>query len=57
MIYMTKWRCTICKWTYDEEEGLPRKNIGPGTRFLDLPDNFRCPKCGAAKKWFQEVAD
>jgi rubredoxin len=34
----------MCNWIYDEQEGLPRKNIAPGTKFLDLPDNFRCPK-------------
>ncbi len=53
---MTKWKCTICGWTYDEEAGLANKNINPGTAFSDIPENFRCPKCGAKKKYFREVA-
>lgn len=54
---MTKWRCTLCGWIYDPQKGLPGKNIAPGTRFEDIPTNFRCPKCGAMKKWFRAVPD
>jgi rubredoxin len=49
---MTKWKCNICGWTYDSELGLPEKNIPPNTSFESLSDDFRCPKCGAMKKWF-----
>jgi rubredoxin len=54
---MTKWKCSICGWEYDHEQGLPKKNIAPGTSFENLPDDFKCPKCGATKKWFIDVRD
>jgi rubredoxin len=54
---MTKFKCKICGWIYDSEVGMPRNGIEPGTKFLDLPDNFRCPKCGAQKKWFIEIPE
>lgn len=50
---MAKWKCTICGWVYHERDGVPEKKIKPGTKFADLPADFRCPKCGAVKKWFQ----
>ncbi|HEQ78758.1 MAG TPA: rubredoxin [Euryarchaeota archaeon] len=50
---MGKMYCTICGWIYDSASGLPKKNIDPGTKFEKLPDDFRCPKCGAMKKWFK----
>lgn len=50
---MTKWKCTICGWIYDSEKGLAEKKIAPGTAFENLPEDFRCPECGAMKKWFK----
>ncbi|UCF07321.1 MAG: rubredoxin [Thermoplasmata archaeon] len=52
---MRKWKCSICGWIYDPEKGLADKGIGPGTSFEDLPGTFRCPQCGAMKKWFKMV--
>ncbi|KYK29050.1 MAG: rubredoxin [Candidatus Proteinoplasmatales archaeon SG8-5] len=46
-------KCSICGWVYDEEEGFPGGGIDPGTSWQDVPDDFRCPMCGAMKKWFQ----
>jgi len=31
--------------------GLPKKGIAPGTPFDDI-EVFRCPQCGANKKYF-----
>jgi flavin reductase (DIM6/NTAB) family NADH-FMN oxidoreductase RutF/rubredoxin len=47
--------CVICGYTYDPEEGDPSIGIPPGTPFADLPDDYRCPVCNAAKEYFQEV--
>ncbi len=47
---MAKWKCTICSWVYDPAVGA--QGIELGTAFEDLPDDFRCPTCGAMKKWF-----
>ena len=49
------WVCVICGYTYDPEEGDPTVGILPGTRFEDVPQDYRCPVCNAAKEYFQEV--
>lgn len=43
---MSKWVCGICGYVYDEEK--------EGTRFEDLPENWVCPLCGAAKNAFSK---
>jgi len=52
---MTKWRCSICGWIYDPDVGDPRGKVDAGTPFEDLDEEYRCPKCGAMKKFFQKV--
>jgi len=52
---MTKWRCTICGYIYDSEEGDPKSEIKPGTAFEELPDDWVCPICGATKDQFEKV--
>ena len=47
-----KYVCGICGWTYEEEKGLPEKGIAPGTKFADLPNDFKCALCGVAKENF-----
>ena len=49
------WVCVICGYTYDPEEGDPTIGISPGTPFENLPEDYRCPICNAAKEYFQEV--
>ncbi len=52
MCKLSKYVCSICGYVYDEEKGIPEANIAPGTRWEDLPDNWVCPLCGAAKEMF-----
>ena len=52
---MKKYRCTVCGWVYDPEEGEPGQGIEPGTPFDELPDDFECPVCAAAKDEFDEM--
>ncbi|MDR1818838.1 MAG: rubredoxin [Methanobrevibacter sp.] len=52
---MIKAKCKICGYVYDPEKGEKRRNIAPGTEWNDVPDDFRCPSCGAAKKSFIEI--
>jgi rubredoxin len=52
---MTNWKCSICGWIYDPIKGVPKENIGPGTPFEAIADSFRCPKCKAMKKYFEEI--
>ncbi|HEY3369532.1 MAG TPA: flavin reductase [Prolixibacteraceae bacterium] len=48
------WVCVICGYTYEPEEGDPTAGIPPGTSFEDLPEDWKCPICNAAKEFFQE---
>ena len=47
-----KYRCTVCNYIYDPEKGDPDSGVKPGTRFEDLPADWVCPVCGAAKEKF-----
>lgn len=48
--------CNICGYVYEEAAGDPDGGLAPGTRFEDIPDDWVCPECGAAKKEFTLVA-
>ncbi len=52
---MTKWRCTLCGYVYDPEEGDPDNDVDPGTPFEDLPGDWVCPDCGASQEDFEEL--
>ncbi|MFC1950607.1 rubredoxin [Chloroflexota bacterium] len=52
---MEKYRCTVCGYIYDPELGDPDGDIKPGTPFEELPDDWVCPNCGAAKDEFEKV--
>ena len=49
---MSKFVCSMCGFEYDEALGYPELDIAPGTKWEDLPDDFRCPWCGAEKEDF-----
>jgi NADP-reducing hydrogenase subunit HndD len=44
--YMSKWVCSICGYVYDENK--------EGISFENLPENWTCPLCGAAKDAFSK---
>jgi flavin reductase (DIM6/NTAB) family NADH-FMN oxidoreductase RutF/rubredoxin len=50
-----KYRCTVCGWIYDPEIGDPDGGIAPGTPFEQIPDDWVCPVCGAAKSDFEKI--
>lgn len=52
---MKKYKCVVCGYVYDPEEGDPSDGIKPGTSFSDLPADYICPVCGAGKDEFLEV--
>ena len=52
---MAKYKCTVCGYIYDPEKGDPDGGIKPGTAFEDIPDDWVCPVCGAAKNQFAKV--
>lgn len=47
-----KYQCDICGHIYDEALGDPDSDIAPGTLWDDLPNDWRCPECGAGKSDF-----
>jgi rubredoxin len=51
----TQWVCVICGWVYDEAAGLPEEGIAPGTRWADVPADWRCPLCDVGKEDFALV--
>lgn len=50
-----KFICEVCGHVYDEAEGDSAAGIEPGTRWEDLPDDWTCSDCGAAKADFSEL--
>ncbi len=48
---MDKYECP-CGYVYNPAEGDLEHGIEPGISFADLPDDWVCPKCGAAKEYF-----
>ena len=49
------FRCIQCGFEYDEALGWPEDGIAPGTRWDDIPEDWSCPDCGAAKSDFEMV--
>ncbi|XVF31203.1 hypothetical protein REPUB_Repub16aG0125300 [Reevesia pubescens] len=47
------YECRSCGFKYDEAVGDPSYPIPPGFQFDKLPDDWRCPTCGAAKSFFE----
>lgn len=50
---MQSYVCTVCGYTYDPEAGDPDSGIEPGTPFENIPEDWICPVCGAAKDDFE----
>jgi pyruvate oxidase len=49
---MARWLCQVCGYIYDEEAGEKMTDTPPGTRFEDLPADWKCPICGSGKEVF-----
>jgi [NiFe] hydrogenase assembly HybE family chaperone len=47
--------CGVCWHVYDPAVGDRSRGVEPGTRFLALPDDWRCPECDAAKETFMVI--
>lgn len=52
-----KYMCLLCGHIYDEQAGDPDSDIAPGTKWEDVPVNWRCPDCGAVKEDFELVEE
>ncbi|WAI02081.1 rubredoxin [Methanogenium organophilum] len=49
----SRMKCTVCGHIYDPKKG--DEGAAPGIAFADLPEDWRCPVCGAVKAKFTEV--
>ncbi len=54
---MTKYVCSVCGYVYDEAEGIPDIGISPGAAWEELPEDWVCPLCGAAKTEFEKQGE
>lgn len=52
---LRRWLCEACGLVYDEAVGDADSGIAPGTRFEDIPDDWRCPICGVGKADFRPI--
>ena len=52
---MDKYECTVCGYIIDEAEGDPDNGVAAGTKWDDVPADWVCPLCGAAKDAFQKM--
>ena len=50
-----KYKCVVCDFIYDEEEGDPDSGLKPGTRFEDIPEGWTCPECGVIKTFLERI--
>jgi rubredoxin-NAD+ reductase len=44
-----QYLCRYCGYVYDEAAGDRDGGIAAGTRYVDLPEDWICPQCGATK--------
>lgn len=52
----TQYKCVVCGNIYNPAVGDPDNGIPAGTDFKDLPDDWRCPLCGADKASFEAIS-
>lgn len=52
---MDKWTCIPCGYVYDPKKGDPDGGIAPCTAFEAIPEDWRCPQCGADKSMFEKA--
>ena len=50
-----KYVCSVCGTVYDPAVGDPEHGIPAGTRFEDLPDDWKCPRCRQPKSKFNRA--
>lgn len=53
---MDRWKCSKCGYVYDPHYGDRDGGIAPGTPFEDLPETWKCPRCGVGKNKFVKKA-
>ena len=54
---MAEYVCSVCGYIFDEAKGIPEEGIAPGTTWEELPVDWVCPLCGAAKFEFEKQGE
>ena len=54
---MYQYQTVNCGFIYDPDRGDRRGKIPKGVQFKDLPDEWKCPVCGAGKKSLNRLVD
>lgn len=52
---MDSWKCVVCGYVYDPEQGDPDNDVAPGTAWEDVPEEWVCPACGVGKDQFEKA--
>ena len=50
-----KYKCDVCNYIYDPNNGDPEHGIKVGTDLKNLPSNWVCPVCGIEKDYFYSL--
>ena len=53
---MYQCQTTSCGCIYNPDKGDRRGKISKDIQFVDVPDEWKCPVCGAGKKMFKPLA-
>lgn len=53
--HLKTYQCLVCGLVYDEAKGWPEDGIAPGTKWEDVPADWKCPECGVGKEDFDVV--
>lgn len=51
------YQCQVatCGYIYNPDKGDRKGKIAKHTKFEDLPEEWRCPICGASRKSFKSL--
>ena len=45
-----QFQCPNCGYVYDESRGEEKEGFAPGTRWLQIPNDWPCPDCAVREK-------
>jgi flavin reductase (DIM6/NTAB) family NADH-FMN oxidoreductase RutF/rubredoxin len=51
----TSYKCNVCGYIYNVDEGDPANGIASGTSFSEIPESWKCPLCGTGKEDFEKI--
>lgn len=52
---LDRYECRACGYVYEPSQGDSKHPVASGTPFEELPQDWRCPVCGARTSQFQNI--